>query len=132
MINEDAPTMSAGTGGFSGSSAANGPVAGFDSMMGVGKLTKKKPKRRKYVKEEVSNASVDVEQKTAMALPKRSVFPIRTKRWTLYYMESLSKQSRLELRKIFRPEKAKYLKVKSLYPNQVIKFYWDKRQASLK
>ena len=35
MINEDAPTMSAGTGGFSGSSAANGPVAGFDSMMGL-------------------------------------------------------------------------------------------------
>ena len=47
MINEDAPTMSAGTGGFSGSSAANGPVAAVHSMMGVAKLTKKKAKRRK-------------------------------------------------------------------------------------
>ena len=32
MINEDAPTMSAGTGGFSGSAAATGPVPGFDPI----------------------------------------------------------------------------------------------------
>ena len=130
MINEDAPTMSAGTGGFSGSSAANGPVAGFDSMMGVGKLTKKKPKRRKYVKEEGSNASVDLEQKTAMALPFRVSYKDEAMDFILY---GKSEQAiRLELRKIFRPEKAKYFSVKRLYPNQVIKFYWDKRQASLK
>ena len=48
MINEDAPTMSAGTGGFSGSSDATGPVAGFDPMLGGSnekkpKLTKRKP-----------------------------------------------------------------------------------------
>ena len=81
MINEDAPTMSAGTGGFSGSSAANGPVAGFDSMMGAGKLTKKKPKRRKYVKEEVS---VDLEQKTAMALPFRVSYKDEAMDFILY------------------------------------------------
>ena len=34
MINEDAPTMSAGNGGFSGSAAATGPVAGFDPILG--------------------------------------------------------------------------------------------------
>ena len=33
-MNEDAPTMSAGTGGFSGSANAKGPVAGFDPVMG--------------------------------------------------------------------------------------------------
>ena len=54
MINEDAPTMSAGTGGFSGSANASGPVAGFDPMLGSNKekkpnLTKKKPKKRKSV-----------------------------------------------------------------------------------
>ena len=126
MINEDAPTMSAGTGGFSGSSAANGPVAGFDSMMGAGKLTKKKPKRRKYVKEEVS---VDLEQKTAMALPFRVSYKDEAMDFILY---GKSEQAvRLELRKIFRPEKAKYFSVKRLYPSQVIKFYWDKRQNSL-
>lgn len=32
-INEDAPTMSAGTGGFTGSADPKGPVAGFDPVM---------------------------------------------------------------------------------------------------
>ena len=44
MINEDAPTMSAGNGGFSGSAAATGPVAGFDPILG----DNKKPKKRKF------------------------------------------------------------------------------------
>lgn len=43
-MNEDAPTMSVGTGGFSGSAAATGPVAGFDPLLG----SKKKVKKRKF------------------------------------------------------------------------------------
>ena len=99
MINEDAPTMSAGTGGFSGSSAANGPVAGFDSMLGTTKLTKKKaPKRRKYVKEETK---VDLDPKSAMALPFRVSYKDEAMDFILY---GKSEQAvRLELRKIFRP-----------------------------
>jgi len=43
FIPEEAPTMSAGDGGFSGSADANGPTAGFDPpMMG---LTTKKPRK---------------------------------------------------------------------------------------
>tara|TARA_B100000287_G_scaffold254010_1_gene238679 strand:+ start:602 stop:808 length:207 start_codon:yes stop_codon:yes gene_type:complete len=42
-LNEDAPTMSAGTGGFSSAAAAEGPVAGFDPAMG-------KPLKRKKLK----------------------------------------------------------------------------------
>ena len=42
-MNEDAPTMSVGTGGFSGSANAKGPVAGFDPVMKFrGKIKKKK------------------------------------------------------------------------------------------
>ena len=65
MINEDAPTMSAGTGGFSGSANASGPVAGFDPMLGSNKekkpnLTRRKPKKRKYtVKEDVYSKDKD-------------------------------------------------------------------------
>ena len=33
ILNEAAPTMSAGTAGFSGSSTATGPVAGFDPVL---------------------------------------------------------------------------------------------------
>ena len=54
MINEDAPTMSAGNGGFSGSAAATGPVAGFDPLLGSGKVKKRKYKR-KEVKEDASD-----------------------------------------------------------------------------
>ena len=43
-MNEDAPTMSTGTGGFSGSANAKGPVAGFDP---VTKFRKKVQKRKK-------------------------------------------------------------------------------------
>ena len=41
-MNEEAPTMSAGTGGFSGSANAKGPVAGFDPVMKFRKKFKKK------------------------------------------------------------------------------------------
>ncbi len=42
-LNEDGgPTMSAGTGGFSSSANAKGPVAGFDTVMG---MTKRKPSK---------------------------------------------------------------------------------------
>ena len=42
-LKEDAPTMSAGDGGFGGSADANGPTAGFDPPM-TG-LTTKKPRK---------------------------------------------------------------------------------------
>ena len=32
-MNEDAPTMSVGTGGFSGSADEKGPVAGYDPLL---------------------------------------------------------------------------------------------------
>ena len=38
---------------------------------------------------------------------------------------------KIQLRKIFRPEGHKKIKIKRLYPNEVIKFYWDKRQQAL-
>ena len=54
MINEDAPTMSAGNGGFSGSAAATGPVAGFDPLLGSKKVKKRKYGTKKDVKEGVT------------------------------------------------------------------------------
>jgi hypothetical protein len=43
-LNEDAPTMSAGTGGFTGSADPKGPVAGYDPLMdGRSKMMRKLP-----------------------------------------------------------------------------------------
>ena len=43
-LQEDAPTMSAGTGGFTGSADPKGPVAGYDPLMdGRSKIMRKLP-----------------------------------------------------------------------------------------
>jgi predicted DNA binding protein len=41
-------------------------------------------------------------------------------------------QIKIELRKIYRPENFKKIEVKRLYPNEVIQFYWKKRQQALR
>lgn len=44
-LQEDAPTMSAGTGGFTGSADPKGPVAGFDPIIdGRSKMMRRLPK----------------------------------------------------------------------------------------
>ena len=195
MINEDAPTMSAGTGGFSGSANASGPVAGFDPMLGSNnekkpKLTKRKYKR-KNCKEEVlderlggkgyskkatkgggdwedsdrgegnkatrrAGGKVKVKSPTYIAHVKNKnvkeglvvghVTPKSEKENDRYlpfkvcydgaqeyvlYGKSEA-DIKIQLRKIYRPENHKKIYVKRLYPNQVIKFYYDLRMKALK
>jgi len=101
MINEDAPTMSAGNGGFTGSAPATGPVAGFDPLLG------QKVKKRKYKKKEKCHED---------AADRYGKSPAEIK---------------IQLRKIYRPENHNKIKVKRLYPNEVIQFYWKKRQHAL-
>ena len=172
MINEDAPTMSAGNGGFSGSAAATGPVAGFDPLLGS-----KKVKRRKYgTKKDVKEAKVDKklpDHKRATARDKRYGNPhgshelgggIRKDRRADHESRRGVKEGReersgkdnylpfkicyddaepyvlygrsvaeikIQLRKIYRPENHKKIYVKRLYPNEVIKLYYDLRQKAL-
>ena len=129
MINEDAPTMSAGTGGFSGSSDATGPVAGFDRMLGGSnekkpKLTKRKPKKKKYVCKE----GLASHEKEAGYLP----FLICYDGAQEYVLYGKSEQEiKIQLRKIYRPENFSKIYVKRLYPNQVIQFYFNKRKQAL-
>jgi len=56
-IREDAPTMSSGTAGFSGTSNATGPVAGYDKVMDFrtryGRRAKKQPITRIEAKKNV-------------------------------------------------------------------------------
>jgi len=208
MINEDAPTMSAGNGGFTGSAAATGPVAGFDPLLG----SNKKVKRRKYgTKKDVKEAKVDKklpDHKRATARDKRYGNPhgshelgggIRKDRRADHearrgvkeekgrhprdqkeldraraYIKKHPKfglkdkkdvkedaadrygksnylpflisydgaesyvlygkspaEIKIQLRKIYRPENHSKIKVKRLYPNEVIQWYWKKRQQAL-
>ena len=125
MINEDAPTMSAGTGGFSGSANASGPVAGFDPILGKGKVKK----RRRYAMSNKEMMKTEGAQKDTSYLP----FLISYDGAEQYVLYSKSEAAlKIDLRKIYRPENFKKLAVKRLYPNEVIQFYWKKRQQALR
>ena len=166
MINEDAPTMSAGNGGFSGSAAATGPVAGFDPLLG----SNKKVKRRKYgtkkdVKEDKAKSDwnkirkdrgdqkeferaqayikkhpkfglkkKDVKEDAADRYGKSNYLPFLVsydgaEQYVLYGKSPA--EIKIQLRKIYRPENHNKIKVKRLYPNEVIQWYWKKRQRAL-
>ena len=122
MINEDAPTMSAGTGGFSGSADATGPVAGFDPLLGS-----KKVKKRKYKRKEVKEDAQDRYGKSNY-LPWLVSYD-GAEQYVLYGKSPA--EIKIQLRKIYRPENHKKIKVKRLYPNEVIQWYWKKRQQAL-
>ena len=180
--------MSAGTGGFSGSANASGPVAGFDPMLGSNrekkpKLTKKKPKKRKYTCEgllderlggkgyskkatggggdwedsdrgEGNKAKRRAGQKVKVKSPtyiahvknknvkegreersgKDNYLPFKVcyddAEPYVLYGRSVA-EIKIQLRKIYRPENHKKIYVKRLYPNEVIKLYYDLRQKAL-
>ena len=128
MLNEDAPTMSAGTGGFSGSAAASGPVAGYDPMLGQKKVKKRKYKPKGHVVTNVGIGEAKHYQKDSSVIP----YLIHFDGIDSYVLYGKSpSEIKIELRKIYRPEVHKKIKITRLYPNQVIKFYWDKRQKAL-
>ena len=125
-MNEDAPTMSVGNGGFTGSAAPTGPNAGFDPLM-IAKVKRRKYKPKGHVIKNIGIGEA-VEDKGGF-LP----FKISYDGAESYVLYSKSEAKlKIELRKMYRPENFKKISVKRLYPNEVIKFYWDKRQAALR
>ena len=228
MINEDAPTMSAGNGGFSGSAAATGPVAGFDPLLGSKKVKRRKYGTKKDVKEgvvakykgekykllpgkvrkklsgkggldgdyrdeagkvkdwvtdklgktntkrdgvkvpkghqdesfipegdrhprdqkELDRAKAyikkhpkfglkdkkDVKEDASDRYGKSNYLPFLVsydgaEQYVLYGKSPA--EIKIQLRKIYRPENHNKIKVKRLYPNEVIQWYWKKRQRAL-
>ena len=158
MINEDAPTMSAGNGGFSGSAAATGPVAGCDRIFGDNKKPKKRKFKRKEVKEEKGRHPRDQKEldRARAYIKKHPKFGLKDKKdvkedaadrygksnylpflvsydgaeqYVLYGKSPA--EIKIQLRKIYRPENHSKIKVKRLYPNEVIQWYWKKRQRAL-
>ncbi len=120
MINEDAPTNSVGTGAETALPPSHEPP-------GITRLTKRKVKKRKF--EKSVGEMLTTEQVDKNYLPFRVSFEDGQTDFILYGKSE--SQIKIELRKIYRPEMAKKFKVTRLYPNQVIKFYWDKRQQAL-
>ena len=120
MINEDAPTNSVGTGDETALPPSPEPP-------GLTRLTRRKVKKRKF--EKSVGQMLTTEHVDKNYLPFRVAFDDGQTDFILYGKSE--SQIKIELRKIYRPEMAKKFKVTRLYPNQVIRFYWDKRQQAL-
>jgi hypothetical protein len=120
VINEDAPTNSVGTGAETALPPSHEP--------GVTRLTRKRaPKKRRY--ELSTQQMLQTEENVNGYLPFRVSY-LDGQVDFIFYGKSES-QVRIELRKIYRPEIASKYTVTRLYPNQVLKFYWNKRQQTL-
>ena len=86
-------------------------------------------KRRRYAMSNKEMMKTEGAQKDTSYLP----FLISYDGAEQYVLYSKSEAAlKIDLRKIYRPENFKKLAVKRLYPNEVIQFYWKKRQAALR
>ena len=125
-MNEDAPTMSVGNGGFTGSAAPTGPNAGVDPLMSA------KVKRRKFKPKGHVIKNIGIGEAVE---DKGGYYPFKVcyDGAESYVLYSKSEATLIiELRKMYRPENFKKIYVTRLYPNEVVKFYWNKRQAALR
>ena len=125
-MNEDAPTMSVGNGGFNGSAAPTGPNAGVDPLMSA------KVKRRKFKPKGHVIKNIGIGEAVE---DKGGYYPFKVcydgaESYVLYSKSEAA--LKIDLRKMYRPENFKKIYVKRLYPNEVVKFYWNKRQAALR
>ena len=125
-MNEDAPTMSVGNGGFTGSAAPTGPNAGVDPLMSA------KVKRRKFKPKGHGIKNIGIGEAVE---DKGGYYPFKVcydgaESYVLYSKSEAT--LKIELRKMYRPENFKKIYVTRLYPNEVVKFYWNKRQAALR
>ena len=125
-MNEDAPTMSVGNGGFTGSAAPTGPNAGVDPLMSA------KVKRRKFKPKGHVIKNIGIGEAVE---DKGGYYPFKVcydgaESYVLYSKSEAA--LKIDLRKMYRPENFKKIYVTRLYPNEVVKFYWNKRQAALR
>ena len=113
--------MSAGTGGFSGSADATGPVAGFDPVM---KFKKKLKKKKEAVKEGRENP----QQPSRLFQYKINVPEVGE---TIVYANSPA-ELRMKLRMLIMPKYRSGINIERIMPGGAAKFFMDKRMKHMK
>ena len=137
---EEAPTMSTGStgeaAGLSSEADDNGPVAGLDQPLGGTAKVKSKGKYKfkcRKSKDGVNQVDCRVPSMKEAYDPKYLSFYVSIddgKIEFIYYAKNPS-DVKLQLRKIYRPEQLKNIKITRLLPQGVRDFYWNKRQAAM-
>ncbi|AIX37941.1 hypothetical protein Syn7803US85_159 [Synechococcus phage ACG-2014d] len=130
MINES-PTMSAGTGGFSGSSAATGPVAGFDPVLDFRKKAFSKIKDQPYVSEyrKQKKNKKTVKENVSRLLQYKVTIPEVGE--TIIYASSPS-ELRQKMRLLINPRYRGDVDIERVFPGAAAKFYMDKRMKAMR
>ena len=122
-MNEEAPTMSAGTGGFSGSANAKGPVAVFDPVMKF----RKKFKKKKEIKE-TTTCPRDSQVPSKLFQYKVNVPEVGE---TVVYANSPA-ELRMKMRMLIMPKYRSGIDIERIMPGAAAKFFMDKRMKHMK
>tara|TARA_B100001996_G_scaffold382864_1_gene376021 strand:+ start:507 stop:1376 length:870 start_codon:yes stop_codon:yes gene_type:complete len=143
MINEE-PTMSAGTGGFSGSADATGPNAGFDPKLDFRKRANKKIKDQPFVsayrklrknwKEGHTPNDGKVKNKVNPAMPSRLLqykLKVPGVGETIVYASNVG-ELRQKMRLLINPRYRGDVEIDRVFPGEAQKFYYDKRMKAMK
>ena len=131
MINES-PTMSAGTGGFSGSAAATGPVAGFDPVLDFRKKAYKKIKDQPYVSEyrkQQRKNKKKIKESYARLFQYKVTIPEVGE--TIIYASSPA-EPRQKMRLLINPRYRGDVDIERVFPGEAAKFYMDKRMKAMR
>ncbi len=131
MINES-PTMSAGTGGFSGSAAATGPVAGFDPVLDFRKKAYKKIKDQPYVSEyrkQQRKNKKKIKESYARLFQYKVTIPEVGE--TIIYASSPA-ELRQKMRLLINPRYRGDVDIERVFPGEAAKFYMDKRMKAMR
>ena len=132
---EGAPTMSTGSNasaaGFSSDADENGPTAGMDQPLGgTAKLKGKGPKLTK--KKAKCKKSPDGINKVCESTEARYLsFLVQMDDVEFIFQGKSPADVKIRLRKIYRPERLKGIKITRMLPAQVMHYYWEKRQAAM-
>tara|TARA_Y100000114_G_scaffold139051_1_gene142626 strand:+ start:2145 stop:2696 length:552 start_codon:yes stop_codon:yes gene_type:complete len=123
-MNEEAPTMSAGTGGFSSSANAKGPVAGLDPVIQFRGKIKKKKKALK----ETTTCPRDSQKPSKLFQYKINVPEVGE---TIVYANSPA-ELRMKLRMAIMPKYRSGINIERIMPGGAAKFFMDKRMKHMK
>ena len=117
--------MTTGTGGFSGSANAKGPVAGFDPVM---KFRKKMAKRKKIKEDNEIDRPIDMSGRSRLFQYKVNIPKVGE---TIVYANSPAQLTQ-KLRLLINPRYRGDIKIERILPANAAKFFMDKRMAHMK
>ena len=134
---EGATTMNTGTAngaaGFSAGADENGPTAGLDAPLGgTAKQPKGKGGKIKKRKFKCRKADDGIHQVCeGKSDPRHLAFKVELDDIDFIFYGKSPADVKIALRKIYRPERLKSMKITRVLPGEVLKYYWDKRQGAM-